>query len=102
MNASQLLADLQRRGVRLAATGDRLSVDAPKGALTDELRQLLAAHKLELLALLEDDPRPTRPCHSCHSMKWRRRPPERGGRWLCGACYPDCERLQQASTEGRA
>ena len=101
MNAGLLLADLLARGVRLVATGDRLIVDAPKGVVTDELRQLLTAHKLELLALLEDDPRPTRRCHSCHSTNWRRRRHERGGGWLCGACYPDPEQLQRVSVEER-
>ena len=53
MNATILLNDLRRGGVTLAANGDRLSVDAPKGALTDELRRSIAAHKADLLALLE-------------------------------------------------
>ena len=100
MNAGLLLADLLARGVGLAASGDRLVVDAPKGVVTDDMRQLIAAHKLGLLALLEDDPRPTRPCHACHSRTWRRRRPERGKGWLCGACYPDPEQ-PRVRVEGR-
>jgi hypothetical protein len=53
MNATILLDDLRRRGVTIAANGDRLSVDAPKGALTDELRRSIPHHKADLLALLE-------------------------------------------------
>jgi TubC N-terminal docking domain len=53
MTAAELLADLRRRGVALAPKGDRLSVDAPKGAVTDELRRSITDHKADLLALLE-------------------------------------------------
>lgn len=101
MNAHQLFADLTHRGVKLTASGDRLSVDAPKGTMTDELRQLLLAHKAELLAMLQDDLQPTRPCHSCHALNWRQRPPERGGGWLCGACHPDFEHAYRAWMERR-
>ena len=101
MNADLLLTDLLARGVRITAAGERLIVDAPKGVVTDELRQSIADHKLELLALLDGDPRPARPCHSCHSTRWRRRRPERGGGWLCSACYPAPEQ-PQAGLEGRS
>ena len=100
MSAGLLLADLLARGVRLTAAGERLVVDAPKGVVTDDLRQLITIHKLELLSLLEDDPRPTRPCHPCRSKNWRRRPPERGRGWLCAACYPDLEQ-PRVTVEGR-
>ncbi len=51
--ASGLLTDLERRGIRLAASidGTRLKV-APASALTDADRQAIRAHKPELLALL--------------------------------------------------
>ena len=52
MNATILLDDLRRGGVALAAKGDRLSVDAPKGVLTDELRAAITAQKSDLLLLL--------------------------------------------------
>ena len=32
--------------------------------------------------------RPGRPCFSCYQDAWRKRPSERGGGWLCGACHP--------------
>ncbi len=44
--------ELRARDVVLAPVGDRLHYDAPKGALTPELRQALAEHKAELLAEL--------------------------------------------------
>jgi hypothetical protein len=52
MNASALLEDLRRRDVTLEAEGDRLHVDAPAGAITDELRAALVENKGRLLELL--------------------------------------------------
>jgi tubulysin polyketide synthase-like protein len=52
MNASDLLEDLRRRDVALEAEGDRLHVDAPAGAITDDLRTALVEHKEHLLELL--------------------------------------------------
>jgi tubulysin polyketide synthase-like protein len=53
MSAYDLLSDLRQAGVVVKASGnDRLVVDAPKGALTPELRAALAEHKKELLAIL--------------------------------------------------
>ncbi len=52
MSADELLIELKARGVSLEVDGDRLRVDAPKGAVTPELREALAAHKAEVLALL--------------------------------------------------
>ena len=50
--ARALLEDLRERGVHLEADGLSLCVDAPKGALTEEFRQSLAANKAQLLKLL--------------------------------------------------
>lgn len=55
MNAATLLTDLLHRGIRLSAFGERLNVDAPRGALTPDLRAALAAHKDDLLRLLNAD-----------------------------------------------
>lgn len=51
MNAVDLMNRLQAAGVRIDARGDRLHVEAPAGSITPELRQALADHKAELLAL---------------------------------------------------
>ena len=53
MNAPELLAELQGRGVVLEAVGGRLRFDAPRGALTPALRQAMQQHKGELLELAE-------------------------------------------------
>ena len=50
-----LLARLSAQDIRLAVDGDRLSVNAPKGALTQALRADLLRHKGELIAHLRAD-----------------------------------------------
>jgi hypothetical protein len=54
MTALELLATLHARGVTLLPWVDRLRVDAPRGALTAELRQAIRTQKGELLALVEE------------------------------------------------
>jgi len=51
MNAIALIRQCKVAGIQLQARGDRLHVEAPAGCLTPELRQALADHKAELLAL---------------------------------------------------
>jgi hypothetical protein len=54
MNASELLNHLAQKGVALSLgkSSAELSVDAPKGALTPELTELLREHKAELIELV--------------------------------------------------
>lgn len=52
MSTSALLENLRRRDVTLEAEGDLLHVDAPAGAITDELRAALVENKVRLLELL--------------------------------------------------
>lgn len=47
-----LLDDLKRRGVKIEARGDRLLLDAPKGAVSPSLIAQLRARKPELLDAL--------------------------------------------------
>lgn len=47
-----LLTQLRQERITLALDGDRLKVRAPAGTLTPDLRQQLACHKTELIALL--------------------------------------------------
>lgn len=87
MTAGAILADLARRGIRVAAEGDRLRLRAPESILTDEVREAVAAHKPELLAALQS--------HTQSIDKSDRSPiPEPGDRLLSlvsmpGAC-PKC------------
>jgi len=59
MTARNLLSELRQKGVEVKASGDdRLVIDAPKGAITAELRSALAAHKVELLQILKSEQQP--------------------------------------------
>ena len=81
MNAVELWEALHRQRVTLTASDDRLCINAPKGALTDALRQQIRQHKPALLAILS--PRPPRhaggfpvtltdtPCVLCGSVEWQ-------------------------------
>jgi hypothetical protein len=51
MSAIQLIHQCRAAGICLQARGDRLHIEAPPGSLTLGLRQALADHKADLLAL---------------------------------------------------
>lgn len=63
MVALDVLLEVQARGARLQADGDRLTAVAPRGAVTLELSELIRLHKVEILALLggahDEQPDPT-------------------------------------------
>jgi len=62
MTARNLLSELRKKGVEVRTSGDdRLVIDAPKGAITPELRSALAAHKAELLQILKNEQQPPAP-----------------------------------------
>src|SRR5215510_11865907 len=52
MTPRELLVQLREKGVELRSNGDRLIIDAPKGAITPDLRDALAANKAALLQIL--------------------------------------------------
>ncbi|MGF1470299.1 MAG: hypothetical protein ACFB50_00980 [Rubrobacteraceae bacterium] len=52
MKAQALLSELRGLGVELGVEGDRLAVDAPAGAITDDLRTALVENKARLIKLL--------------------------------------------------
>jgi len=53
MSIGSILAELREKEITIWAEGDRLRCEAPTGALTPELRSLLAQHKAELLESLK-------------------------------------------------
>lgn len=55
MNAAELLAECHTRDIILHPNGGQLDIDAPAGALTDELLQRMRDAKPELLAILRSD-----------------------------------------------
>src|SRR2546427_2630896 len=72
MTATVLLDELRTKGVQLTIEGEHLAVDAPKGVLTDELRQAIRTQKAALLALLtasspdaSSSPKPLSPMSPC-------------------------------------
>lgn len=52
MSAMQLIARLRDKGIRISAKDGALELDAPKGALDEELRNEILANKPDLLRLL--------------------------------------------------
>ena len=50
-----LIRDLRLKGVKLTAVGDAVRVDAPKGAVTPDVRHRLQALKPRLLSVLRDE-----------------------------------------------
>jgi hypothetical protein len=52
MRTVELLSELRSRDIKVWAEDDRLGYDAPKGALTSDLREELVNRKAEILALL--------------------------------------------------
>ncbi len=55
MNVTRILDELARLRVTVSADGDDLTIQAPNGALTEELRKRITANKEELLTLLRRD-----------------------------------------------
>ncbi|MBE9224515.1 amino acid adenylation domain-containing protein [Phormidium sp. LEGE 05292] len=55
MDLHSLLTTLSNQGVKLSVNGSSLEIDAPKGAITPELRHSLATHKTEILTLLQQN-----------------------------------------------
>ncbi|MCL1471388.1 amino acid adenylation domain-containing protein [Argonema antarcticum] len=55
MNLHLLLNTLSNQGVKLSTNGSSLEIDAPKGAITPELRNSLIEHKAELILLLRQN-----------------------------------------------
>lgn len=54
MTATEILAETARLRIVLTPNGDNLHVDAPKGALTPELKQALVENKRQILFSLRD------------------------------------------------
>ena len=53
MTALEILTDLRRAGALVTIAGDKLRLEAPKGILTEGLKQQLAAQKSEIIRLLQ-------------------------------------------------
>src|SRR5690606_23471403 len=55
VNAAAGVVECERRDVRLAVAGDKLRVDAPTGAVTEELRAAPPRERAAIVAALQAD-----------------------------------------------
>ena len=118
MNALELMADLDRRGIRLEADGDRLRF-SPRSAMTPDLVERMKTHKNELLALLQPEAHndadgwddaidPPDPCPTCGRLElWQSVAGDSFGQtpgtWRCVRCDPPItgRRLRDAAARLR-
>lgn len=56
MTAAELMDKLERLGVKLSISGDKLRLQAPVGVITPELKEAVLKHKPALMALLSGQP----------------------------------------------
>lgn len=49
MNISEIIRNLTMEGIILWAEEDKLKYKAPKGKMTDEIREILVQNKVELI-----------------------------------------------------
>jgi len=100
--AAELLEELHTKGIRLQVQGEHILVDAPKHALTDELRAAIRQGKTALLTLLTASAPAAvsstgpltqgYPCVVCRQIsRWNDH-----GVWRCGVCWPPA-RMEQAA-----
>ncbi len=70
MNTLELLDQLQALGVHVAIAGERVHVDAPAGALDDELRQQLRDEKVLIRSVLigRGTGHALSPCSACGQL----------------------------------
>lgn len=52
MTSLDLLAELEQLNVKVSLNGNKLRLDAPAGVLTPALKEAIAKHKPELIAIL--------------------------------------------------
>ena len=52
MNATELINEVQARGIRLRVDGDRLKYEDPSGVLTDDLKNAIRMHNADIIKTL--------------------------------------------------
>ncbi len=54
MTPTELIAELERRNVKIFLAGDKLRLEAPAGVLTPEIKEAVTKYKPELMAWLRN------------------------------------------------
>lgn len=96
MTAEELVHQCRALDIDLRVQDGRLRYDAPASALTNQLRDLLLRHKIEILALLEPPPaipseaevRAQATCGWELRPRFWERPAAWGGGWVCATGHP--------------
>lgn len=87
MNTQTFLKQALQHGIRLSVHGDRLDVDAPKDALTQDVMDFMRQHKQEITEALTAH-RPHGACFQCgydtEAMLTR---PDNSWDWQCIPCF---------------
>ncbi|MBU4532294.1 MAG: hypothetical protein KJ650_01405 [Firmicutes bacterium] len=52
MTPAELITELELRNIKVSLAGDKLRLEAPAGVLTPALKEAIAKHKPELIAIL--------------------------------------------------
>ena len=91
MTVDEIFSVLDAAGINLWLEGGRLRFRAPAGALTDEVRAAIAAHRSVIIARLQLGRRMSAPvaarCSACDCRDWVDAPSQDG--WIrtrCGRC----------------
>ena len=86
MILNDLRLALALRNVELYLDGDDLRYRAPEGALTNELRDAIRAHRMEIIEQFRNAAT-GRCCGTCDWRDWQDAPPQDGRiRTTCGKC----------------
>jgi amino acid adenylation domain-containing protein len=64
----QLLDEIAQRDIRLSLDGDRLRINAPRGALDDDLKAKIAARRAEIIARLQTPAVQGQGAHAIHRI----------------------------------
>jgi len=91
MTIDDLMDELGRNAVALSLHDDRLRYDAPKGALSPELREAISANRAAIVARLSEAATKMEPvrkrCGPCDPLNWVDDSPEDGRiRTTCSKC----------------